>query len=483
MPRGKVRRQSYLLVYGCLAVLLILLHEPLLQLPYFWDELGQFIPASLDLFETGAWIPHSTLPNIHPPGLMAYLAAVWHVFGYSIVATRVAMLLLAALGALLTFLLAIELSRGFPGTPAFAAVALLCVSPLFVSQSILAQLDLPAMCFTVLALLLFLQNEWRNSALACVALVLFKETGIVAPALFGGWLLAERRSREACWFLLPLVVLCLWLVALKAGTGHWMGNKGFTEYNLYYPLNPVRFVIALLRRIYYLFFATGHFIGTALWLSAFAAIPMFRDRAWRIAFSLLAAHTIAVTALGGAVLERYLLPVLPIVYVAFAIALYRKKAALIALLACLIAANFINPIYPFPFENNLAFVSFVSLQEQAAAAVDGRPGTLATTFPMSDAFRRPEFGFALQKRPVRLLQGFRAADIAPLTGNPPDAMIVYDTAWDPLHILTTGFANWVLTKYYGYQPALSADEIARRLSMRVEHRWRLHGLSMSLLVR
>ncbi|MDE3198583.1 MAG: hypothetical protein KGN84_19705, partial [Acidobacteriota bacterium] len=142
--RRSVRLQSYLGVYALLTVFLILGHGLFLSTPFYWDEAGQFIPASLDLYRSGQWIAHSTLPNVHPPGVMAWLALVWHVAGYSIVATRVAMLLIAALGALATFLLAIELGRGAPGAPAFTAVALLCLSPLFYAQSMMALLDMPA---------------------------------------------------------------------------------------------------------------------------------------------------------------------------------------------------------------------------------------------------------------------------------------------------------------------------------------------------
>jgi 4-amino-4-deoxy-L-arabinose transferase-like glycosyltransferase len=487
LARPKVRAQSYLLVYTCIAAFLLLIHEPLLPLPYYWDELGQFIPASLDLFDTGSWIPHSTLPNVHPPAVMAYLATFWHFFGYSIAGTRVAMLLVAAAGALVSFLLAIELSRGVPQAPAFSALALLCVSPLFFAQSMLAQLDMPAMCLTLLALLLFLQNRWRDSALACVALVLVKETGIVAPALLGGWLLAERRVRQALWYLLPLVALAGWLFILKRGTGHWFGNRGFTQYNLYYPLNPIRFGLALLRRFYFLFIGSGHFIGTLLFAWAYRRMPLFRDRHWRITGAFLALHTVVVSALGGAVLERYLLPVLPIVYIAFAISLtplppQPGRWTLAALLSCLIAAAFINPPYPFPFENNLAFVSFVNLQEKAAAAVQTRPGTLATAFPMADAFRRPEFGFVWQSRRIQEIESFRAGDIARLAADPPDLMIVYDTVWDPLHLVRNFMSSW-MRRYYDYEPAMPPDAIAQKLSMRVARRWELHGLSMSLLER
>src|SRR3954470_20854589 len=107
--RLRVRPASYAAVFGVIAGFVILSHGPLFWLPFFWDEAGEFVPAALDLFHLGAWIPKSALPNVHPPGVMAWLAAVWSVAGYSIVATRIAMLVLAAFGALASFLLAIEL--------------------------------------------------------------------------------------------------------------------------------------------------------------------------------------------------------------------------------------------------------------------------------------------------------------------------------------------------------------------------------------
>src|SRR4030081_760204 len=134
-PRPPVRRQTYALVYALIALFMVLAHGPILNTPFYWDETGKFIPASLDLFRTGALIPHSTTPNVHPPGVMAYLAAFWHVFGFSIQGTRIAMLLLASFGALFTFLLAIELARDAPGAPGFSVLAMLCVSPLFFAQS------------------------------------------------------------------------------------------------------------------------------------------------------------------------------------------------------------------------------------------------------------------------------------------------------------------------------------------------------------
>src|SRR6185369_9762015 len=75
---------------------ILVLHLPLLSLPYFWDEAGYYIPAARDLFLSGTLIPHSTPSNAHPPLVMAYLAAAWKIAGYSVVTTRIAMLLAAA---------------------------------------------------------------------------------------------------------------------------------------------------------------------------------------------------------------------------------------------------------------------------------------------------------------------------------------------------------------------------------------------------
>jgi hypothetical protein len=490
--RPPVRLRSYTLAFLVIASFLILSHGPLLQLPFYWDEIGQFIPASLDLFRHGDWIPVSTAPNVHPPGVMAYLAAVWSIFGYSIAATRVAMLLVASMGALVTFLLAIELARGTTGTPAFPALSLLCFSPLFFAQSMLAQLDMPAMCLSLLALLLFLQNRFRASAIACLGLVLMKETGILAPVLFGCWLLAERRAqaiRHALWFLLPIVALSIWLLVLHHTTGYWLGNPAFAAYNVREPLQPTRFLLAISRRLYYLFIGSGHFIGTILLVWAWPRIPLFHSRAWRITATFAALHVLLVSLLGGAVLERYLLPVLPLVYIAFAVSLRAlrlpaRRATVLALVACLIAANFVNPVYPFPFENNLAFVSFLQLQQDGAASVEARgDGATATTFPMANALRNPDFGFVRRAQEVVEITGFQRSEIDKLKTQRPDALLVFTRTWDPLHLLRHRALEDFLEKHYDYTPDLRADEIGDELSMHVTQRWRRKGLEMDLLER
>jgi hypothetical protein len=477
-----VRPSSYAFFLAAIAAIVFITHASLCRVPFYWDELGQFVPASLDLYRLGRWIPVTTIPNIHPPGLMAYLAVFWHITGYSIVWTRVAMLLLASCGVFFAFLLAIVLARGTTGFPAFTALMFLCLSPLFFAQAMMAQLDMPAMVLTCLALLLFLKGYLRRCALVCVALVLVKETGIVAPMVFGLWLLIERRWKEALLFIAPLLPFGIWLVALHQATGNWAGNDSFAAYNAVYSLNPVRFVLALLRRLYYLFIGSGHFIGTIALIYAVRRTDIFRSRAWRLCALFAALHVLMVSLFGGAVLERYLLPVIPLLYISFAVALSAlstrwRMAGSLTLFTSLIAANFINPVYPFPFENNLAYVSFVTLNQQAAGFVENiYPGSvIATTFPIAGALRRPDFGYVRKPLKVHEVDNFQAASIASLVADPPDVLILYSVAWDPLALLRNKRIEDFLRIHYGYQPQVTGAELARILHMHSVARWTDRG--------
>ena len=49
---------QHFLLYALFFAGLMLLHAPLLCLPYFWDEAGYYVPAARDLYLTGSLIPH-----------------------------------------------------------------------------------------------------------------------------------------------------------------------------------------------------------------------------------------------------------------------------------------------------------------------------------------------------------------------------------------------------------------------------------------
>jgi 4-amino-4-deoxy-L-arabinose transferase-like glycosyltransferase len=481
-PRKLVSGAVFLAVF---AAVIGAIHWPYFKLPFHWDELGQFVPAALDLYRSGDWVPHSTLPNVHPPAVMALVALAWRVFGYStpehsIAVARSAMLMVASLGALFSFLLAIRLARGTAGAPAFAAVLFLLASPLFYTQSMMVLLDMPAMTLTVLALLLFLKSRWGWCAAACTLLVLTKETAITTPLVFGAWLfLRDRKRREAIYFLAPAAALIAWLVVLHRATGHWAGNAEFAQYNIADALKPLQILYSVVERALYLFFNEGRFIGV---VALYAGWRLLRGRDWTIAALVAGAQLVVVTLLGGAVLDRYLLPVLPILYAAFAVAASAYPAAWrwtshTALIGALLLSWVWNPPYPFQYEDNLAMVDFVKLQRSAAEFLERNAPTrrIASMWPFTGAIGDPEFGYV--QRPLRAvsLQSFNLPGLAALDRRSYDLLVVYSRQY-PIEGTWIDVAPLygVLRKLPGYHPQATEDELTSSGFLLVA-RWERHG--------
>jgi len=464
------------------ALAVFLAHLSFLRLPYFWDELGQFVPAALDIFHDGAWIPHSTIPNAHPPEVMAYLALVWRTFGYSIAATRSAMLALASLAVAFTFVLGRELGRD--RALAVIATLFLLLDPLFYMQGMMAQLDMPAMLFTVLALLFFLRDRHAAAAAACTALVLAKETGALLPLIFLVVVYRDpARSKYAPYYLAPFVALAVWFFALWRATGHIFGDPGFTQYNTLYSLNPVRASLSLLRRIFYLFVDDFRWVGTLAILVAWRRERLYATRAWKIVWCIIAAHVFLVSLLGGAGLERYLLPVLPLVYAAMAaafaiIARPWRIIGVSAMAVGLLAGLFLNPAFPMPFENNLAMVDFVELHRAAARFLEESypEKTIYTAWPLTQALRDPQFGYVNRKLSAAETSDLHFSTLNAIDPKGVDVLVLYSRTWEPgWGVLQWTPARDFLQRFYEYERQMTLAEVRQHFGLISVRRWTRRG--------
>jgi hypothetical protein len=214
---------------------------------------------------------------------------------------------------------------------------------------------------------------------------------------------------------------------------------------------------------------------------------LFSGRAWRVAGVLVAVHVLLLSLVGGAMLERYLLPVLPIVYTAMAAAtgIFRPVyniALRLALLAGLIAGNFWNPPYPFPFENNLAFTDFVQLQRSAASFLEHTYATarIATAWPLTAALSRPELGYVSHPLSVHSLPDFTAYTIDRLDWYDAPIVVVFSRAWEP----EWSWTNFALVRriwhtFYGYEPELSIPAMRHRAVTPLAH-WYRRGLWLEI---
>ena len=128
------------MVFPVIFAALYATHATLLRLPYYWDEAGYYIPAAWDFFRTGSLIPTTTLNNAHPPLPSIYLALWWKASGLHAAVTREAVLVVASLGLLAVWRLAMRVV-GEPAV-AFWTVLLTGLYPVWFAQSTLAQADI-----------------------------------------------------------------------------------------------------------------------------------------------------------------------------------------------------------------------------------------------------------------------------------------------------------------------------------------------------
>jgi len=479
---------------------LCLLHAPLLPLPYFWDEAGYYIPAALDLSRHGLLVPQSTLPTGHTPLLSAYLAVVWRLFGFSPFVTRAALILVAGLTVVASCVLGRCGVRGQAKREIILWSALfLALSPLFFAQSSLAHPEILVALFTTLAVVALLRKRMVAFALVASLAVLSKETAVIFLPV--AWLFAWRRRLEKRWrtwiaLALPCVPLLAWALYYHRVTGFWTGNAQYLEYNLYSTLNPVRIFLTLLRRVWELFAAGCNWVlllAGVMGLRLGGSLPGGTGEKGKgengetetpqltsdftfLVVGLCTLYLLTLSLVGGAILPRYLLPVFPIFYlvvVTFIWRLPRKLArtACTFAAACLVGSWFVNPPYPFPFENNLAYADFIRLHQQAAHFLEKGPDdpSVLTAWPASGELTIPTLGYVSKPLHVTTIPGFTSQDFANTSAESFDLLYLYSRRWEPKNnwLARSALLQEMQRRYFGYSPQIPERTLVARYHLRL----------------
>jgi hypothetical protein len=489
---------------------LLALHAPLLRLPYYWDEAGYYVPAALDFFRHGLLIPASTLPSGHTPLVMIYLALWWQIFGFSPLVTRAAMLLLAAATVLATASLAKIVFGARPAsrTAAYSSAALLALAPLYFAQSSLVFLDLPVALFTALALLALLRERWAMFGVMASCAVLSKETAIVlAPVAYIFLVVDARRTQRSIppsawlWLTSPCLVLAAWAACYHHRTGFWTGNATYLQYNLYSTLDPVRILLCFVRRLHEVFIAGFNWMvaGAALaaaWWTRQAIHPqtltLIEHRFRLLTALLVAAYLLLLSVVGGAVLPRYTLPLYPPLIILALSYIWRLRppavyACCLATAACFVGSWFLNPPYPFPFEDNLAYADFIRLHQQGAQFLASLPERssrehgssprILTAWPATNELETPDLGYVTQALHVVPVEGFAARDFESVQPGSFDVLYYYSRKWEPPNNWLVRF-RWLErleSRYFDYAPQLPENELQARFHLTRLARWERRG--------
>jgi hypothetical protein len=505
------RRYSTSLIFTVFFLALFALHAPLLRLPYFWDEAGYYIPAARDLLLSGSLIPYSAPSNAHPPLVTAFLALAWKLLGFTPLVTRTAMLLIAAFALLGLFRLAQRVANT---EVAFASALCTALYPVFFTQSSLAHLDLAAAAFTFWGLLAYVEDRRPAIAIWFSLAVLAKETAILAPLALLTWelagtklrdlaLAAERRKNKAhgvsrgsdarndqapegrknpAALLFPIIPLALWYAYHYHRTGFLFGNPEFFRYNVQATLHPLRILLALGLRLWQLLAYLNLYL-----LTLATALAMFRkplDDRQRIplhvqfAFlSIILAYAFAMAVIGGAVLARYMLPVIPLVIIIGVSTLRRRVRiwrGVVAVVALgFVATLFMNPPYGLSLEDNLAYRDYIQLHQLAETFLEARypMAKVLTAWPASDELSHSYLGYVTRPVKVVRIEDFTAEQLfaaSDLRAN-FDVALVFSTKYEPSHALFEDWTTWQRwkTEFFGYHrdlpPAAAAQILGGQL--------------------
>jgi hypothetical protein len=494
-------------VLAVIFVAIFLLHLPLLQLPYFWDEAGYYIPAARDLLLSGSLIPHTTVSNAHPPLVLAWIAIWWKCVGYAPVVTRSAMLMVAAFSLLGVFRLAERVSNL---QVSIASTFCTALYPVFFVQSSLAQVDLAAAGLTFWGLCAYLEDRPVAVAVWFSLAALAKETAILAPVALAGWeilgfFMPRREALRGLWergvadsefrrqplrrilpLLVPLLPLVLWYAYHYARTGYVFGNPEFFRYNVSATLSPLRFLLALATRLWQAFGYLHLWLLTLGMLGAML-VPPVKDAGIerpRIAIPVqviflvvVGAYVVAMAMIGGAVLARYMLPVVPLVIIVGVSTLRRRlrywPAAVTAVAVAFAIAWFWNPPYGFSLEDNLAYRDYVVLHEDGERFLEARyPMAHAlTAWPASDELSRPWLGYVTRPVQVVRIEDFSLEEVlsAAELRSHFEVALVFSTKYEPAHPLLDGWEAWenVKRRFFGFHRDLQPLAVARILGGRV----------------
>ena len=500
------------MIFPVIFAALYVSHFALLRVPYYWDEAGYYIPAAWVFFRTGSLIPITTLTNAHPPLPSIYLALWWKASGFFPEVTREAVLMVASLGLLAVWKLAMRLVG--VGAVAFWTVALTALYPIWFAQSSLAHADIFAAACTLWGLVYALPDRDRNPWLAALwfaAAALCKETAIAIPLTLAAVSLVEgfrgipavrRRSwREAAWLTSCVLPLACWYAWHYAKTGFLFGNPEFLRYNAEATLDPLRIMVAFGHRLLHLTAHMNMFVPVLMTVAALMLEPRLDAEghqragisrpALRKILLLLLVNALLFSVLGGALLTRYLLPMYPLVLLIAVTTFYRRVpywqglAAFCA--AAFVLGLFINPPYGFAPEDNLAYARVVRLQMAGIAQLTKRytGATVLSAWPMTDELTRPELGYVKKPWDVFRVEDFTEPQIEKAAAEPEQysAALVFSTKYDPPPLLKNfGLGGEAMEeRFFGLHHDLPPEQIAHQLGGTLVWEREDHGMWIALI--
>lgn len=471
MIRHTVKRGLDAWIVTALAAAFVASKIAILDVPAYWDETRWVGPA----FQLADWPLVSVFPGFrpmeafagHPPGIHLIFALAAKVAGATMRTAHLVTIAFGAIGVCLTYLLGVRLVDRWTAS---VAALLLFVCPVYFAQSGMFLSDVPVAAMST-GCIYFLLSRRTGAYLACaIAMVLIKETSaaIVMAMLTYDLFVAKHergvRFRAAGRHLIPLLVLGAFVTWQKVVTGYW-----WLIYSDPFDTSLLKTsFLQTLRQAWlikeWIFLAQWRWLLSALIVLVLLLRAPVRRRRELWLFGLIAVFASVPFAFAGALfLPRYLMPVLPLFFVAGAWAMRDLMHSIAA--RTVVAAGIVGVTAwssaARPFSNtaelNMRYLDVVRVHQEMANAIerDFPSARVLTVWPHAGELDTPQFGYV--RTPIA------ATDVTHATSFDP-ALATADLVWVTGIPDTAGMTplrdrvvadGWRVVRTFSHPPVLS----------------------------
>jgi len=295
-----------------------------------------------------------------------------------------------------------------------------------------------------------------------------------------------KPARALQWLLCAIPLIC-WLVYHRHVTGYVFGNPEYLRYNVGATLSPLRILLSLLIRLWQILGYLNLFVLTLGAAYAMFSAPLLeRDGTPRrriavnvqLVFAVvILGYVAAFSAVGGAMLARYLLPVYPLMILICISTLRRRvrRWTWWVTAACLLFLFnlYIPPPYRISPEDTLLYRDYVLLHKAAASELSLRfpHARVLTAWPASDELTRPFLGYVKDPMEVIRVENFSEFEMfrASRASDQFDVVFLFSTKWEPPHPLlaTLPFGRALHQRFFDYHEDITPQRAAALLGGRV----------------
>ena len=311
------------------------------------------------------------------------------------------------------------------------------------------------------------------------------------------------------------------------------GNPEFFRYNVSSTMNPTRMLLAVGVRLWQTFGYMNMFVLTLATAAAMLLSPQplgngnfsartgerdsagdtaqahgLRDpidlRIQAVFVVVMFGYIAMLSVIGGALLARYLLPVLPLGIIIAVSTIWRRVpffalrpagspagqslriqgwiVVIVFVCGAFIAGLVTNPPYHFAPEDNLTYRDYVILHQHATALVQRRYpyARVLTAWPATDELNKPYLGYVTSPVTVSPVENFSSGEITKALAKRRanldhyDLALVFSTKYEPPRLVFP-MSLWVSAgaRYFNYHHDVSAEQAADRLGGHIvmqEHR-------------